>query len=66
MKEGAIMAITEMSTAEEVVEEIRRLSAELAWRDNDALVLRIDETLLGYLGNLSVPKRGSSGADEDD
>lgn len=53
------MAITEMSTAEEVVEEIRRLSAELAWRDNDALVLRIDETLLGYLGNLSVPKRGS-------
>jgi len=54
------MAITETSTAEEVVEEIRRLSAELAWRDNDSLILRIDETLLAYLGSLAVPKLASA------
>jgi len=59
------MDITTESTAEEVVEEIRRLSAELAWRDNDSLILRIDETLLSYLGSLAVPKLASSGGDDD-
>lgn len=43
--------------AAEALEEIRRASAELAWRDNDALVTKVDEILIGYLGRLDVPVR---------
>lgn len=43
--------------AAEALEEIRQASAELAWRDNDALVMRIDQILIDHLGRLDVPIR---------
>ena len=43
----------------QALEMIREASAELAWRDNAALVTRIDEILLDRLGALNIPVPGA-------